>query len=108
MDWIITIGGAVLAMIAGGSLSIGALKLDFPGAPLLKQIIISKRDAQVKLSELQSSHIITVIYESIQGVHVAPAKLFHASESALRFYNFAKEEKLVGKTGAELMEILGA
>lgn len=106
METLLVIGGVLLVALAGGTVTIGALKLDFPGAPFIKRRIISKRDAQVKLSELKSSHIITVIYESTKERRKSPATLFHVSDSALRFYNFDKKEKLEGKTAAELMEIL--
>ena len=97
----------VIAFMAGGTLTMGGLKIDFPGAGWLKQQVITETDAVIKLGSLQSDHVLTVIYQRSKEDMESVPKLFAASPLAEEFFAVTSQQELVGKTAEELIGIIG-
>lgn len=115
-DWLVklfadpnTIISGIVLFLFGGGVTIGAFKFDVPGMTALKQLIISEKDAALRLGSLRSTHIVTVIFQKArQGEKKEPATLRHMNTAAVNFFGYdeGSEKRLLGKTGIELMDIL--
>lgn len=95
-----------VAVICGGTATFGAVKFDLPGFAILKKGILTSRDVYEILSQLETPHVLTVIYQESKGELRGDAKLTNVSQAAAKFYGYEKRTALVGKNAEELLNIL--
>lgn len=96
----------VVAIISGGTATVGAVKFDLPGFSIIKEFIFTKRDAHKILSELETHNVLTVVYQKSKEELRSDAELMFVSQAAAKFYGYEQPNALVGMTAKELTEIL--
>ena len=91
--FLIEILSAVGLLLAGGTITIGSMKIDLPVGKIFKNLVVSDKDIIENLSRIESYHAVTIVFTVKRKKEITKVKLTGHSIEANSFYGLAADSK---------------